>query len=84
MGSVEGLPVQVDEVSYLFPEMVPLGWWRARRGRLNPRPVHDGDTEFPDLPNAVNDAIYGIGLGSLALRRRWPVGTSLLMALTVH
>jgi len=84
VGSVERLPVRVDEVSYLFPEMVALGWWRARRGQSNPRPVQDGDAEFPELPNPVNDAIYGIGLGSLALRRRWPVGTSLLMALTVH
>jgi hypothetical protein len=82
--SVEGLPVHVDEVSYLFPEMVPLGWWRARKGRSDAKPVREGDAEFPDLPNVVNDAVYGAGLGSLALRRRWPVGTSLLMAVTIE
>lgn len=81
--AVEGLPVHVDEISHLFPEMVPLGWWRARKGRSAAKPVEEGSAEFPELPNAVNDAVYGVGLGSLALRRWWPLGTSLLMAVTV-
>jgi hypothetical protein len=81
--AVEGLPVHMDEISYLFPEMVPFGWWRTRKGRLQTVKADQGAAQFPELPNAVNDAVYCLGLGSLALRRRWPIGTSLLMALTV-
>jgi hypothetical protein len=76
---VEGLPLTVLEMSFLFPEMVPLGMLRKRR-----RPTHIpedvDDASFPDLPRFANDVLYGLGLTSLSLRHRWTTGTSLFMA----
>jgi len=78
--SVEGLPLTINEMSFLFPEMVPLGILRARRKRAE---AEGEDAEFPDLPGPVNDLLYGLGTASLALRHRWRTGTSLFVAATV-
>lgn len=73
-----GLPVRVREVSYLFPEMLPPALVRARR-RLPARGVADArDAEFPDLSRAINMLLYALGSGTLRLRGRWPLGTSIL------
>jgi hypothetical protein len=79
LACVADLPVTVRETSFLFPEMVPLGMVRKRRKRT-PRPDDAVDAEFPDLPRLANEVLYGAGVASLALRRRWPTGTSLFMA----
>jgi hypothetical protein len=72
--AVAGLPVSVVELSYLFPELVPLGLLRRlRRG--------GGEVEFPELPRALNEALLRIGAVSLRLRGRWPLGTSLFAVL---
>ncbi len=63
-------PLEVDEVSYLFPEMVPPGLLRKRR-------IATG-AEFPQLPRWLNRALYAAGLPSLFLRRLVPFGSSLL------
>ena len=42
------------------------------------------DAEFPDLPGLVNDVLYSLGTVLRDLRRRWKMGTSLLMVATVH
>lgn len=80
---VEGLPLAVDELSYLFPEMVPLAMLRARKTASSQVVAVDEGAEFPDLPGPVNDILYGLGTATNALRRRWKTGTSLLLAATV-
>jgi hypothetical protein len=79
---VQGLPLSVLEVSFLFPEMVPLAMVRARRGAEN-HADENGSAEFPDLPALVNDALYGLGTASLTLRKKWAFGTSLFLAAQV-
>jgi hypothetical protein len=75
-----GLPFELEEVSYLFPELLPLGWVRKLR-----RGADDADdaaaAEFPDLPGWLNEGLYRFGKQSLRLRRRWPAGTSVFAAL---
>jgi 2-polyprenyl-3-methyl-5-hydroxy-6-metoxy-1,4-benzoquinol methylase len=76
--ALAGLPLAVVELDYLFPELVPLGLVR----KVLRRPAGtEADAEFPELPRPVNVGLYGIGRASLALRRRWPAGTSLLAVL---
>jgi SAM-dependent methyltransferase len=65
--------VEVQELSYLFPEMVVPALVRKRRDRA-------ADAELPELPPAVNAAFYGIGRATLPLRRIMPIGTSLFAA----
>lgn len=74
-----GLPFRALEVSYLFPELIPPAL--LRRLRMGTAPPPDGSAEFPDLPAAVNDALYFLGGFSLALRRWSPAGSSLFAAL---
>lgn len=81
--SAEGLPLVIEEVSFLFPEMVPVGKFRARKKKQSPSGRDCDSAEFPDLPGLVNDVLYGVGTVSLALRRKWTTGTSLLMVATV-
>ena len=81
---VEGLPLIVRETSFLFPEMVPLGKLRTLKKRGDPADSAGEDAEFPDLPGLANDVLYGLGTVSLLFRRRWPIGTSLLMAATIE
>jgi SAM-dependent methyltransferase len=62
---------------YLFPELLPLAYYRKwRRGGRN----RHGEvrTEFPDLPDALNAMLYGFGRLSLIVSPVAPVGTSLL------
>lgn len=79
-----GLPLAVHETSFLFPEMVPLAMLRRRRKAAHLPEVAADDAEFPDLPRLANDVLYGAGLASLSLRRRWRTGTSIFLAATVH
>jgi hypothetical protein len=78
--TVAPLPFEIVEQSYLFPELLPLGWLRRRRMRGGFGPSA-GDAEFPDLPRALNETLYQAGRGSLLLRRLWPAGTSLFAIL---
>ncbi len=66
-------PVEIDELSYLFPEMVLPGLLRKRRAAAG--------AEFPELPRWLNRALYAAGLPSLLLRRAVPFGSSLLAVL---
>ena len=77
--AVAALPLEILELSYLFPEMVPPGLVRkvtrsAGRGRTE-------DAYFPTPPRAVNRMLYGVGVVSLRGRRLWPLGSSLFAAL---
>ncbi len=74
---MRGLPGEVVELSYLFPEMVAPALarkWLRRDQSAAP----EKETFFPDLPRPVNQGLYLLGSASLALRRLWPFGTSLL------
>lgn len=88
------LPLQVHEVSYLFPELVPLAALRARKrkvggagGAAGGAVGDDGTVDelatFPELPPRVNDVLAVLSSSSVALRRHWPTGTSLFLAATV-
>lgn len=73
--------LQILELSYLFPELVPLGWLRRHRNPDRAAVMaSNGEAAFPDLPATVNHALYAVGIASLKLRRVWPVGTSLFAA----
>ena len=76
--AVAGLPLELVELDYLFPELVPLAFVRKLAMR---RPDAEADVEFPELPAPANELLYRIGLASLRLRRAWPLGTSLLAVL---
>lgn len=80
--SLSGLPVQVMEMSYLFPEMIPLALLRKRLRTASPngRPAVES-AAFPDLPAIVNDGLYALGRCSLAVRRYLPTGSSMLAVL---
>jgi hypothetical protein len=69
-------PLEVREVSYLFPELIPMGL--VRKWKLARRPEAELDVEFPELPHPVNEGLYWLGRTSLALRSAAPLGTSLL------
>ena len=70
---VDAAGLRVEELSYLFPEMIPAGLARRRARAAGVEQT----AEFPDLPRAVNRALYGLGAATLALRRVWPAGSSL-------
>jgi hypothetical protein len=76
--AVAGLPVEIVELDYLFPELVPLALLR----KLAMRRRRAGDeVEFPELRRPVNELLFRVGSASLHLRRTWPLGTSLLAVL---
>ena len=78
---VAGLPLDVLELDYLFPELVPLALLRKVTMR---RAAAEPGVEFPELPRAANQLLYRIGTVSLRLRRAWPIGTSLVAVLRRH
>jgi len=78
MDCFDGLPVDVVEMSYLFPEMIPLALVRRQLERYRKPKRNTGSSEFPDLPRYVNEILYALGTISMRLRRLWPVGTSLI------
>ena len=73
--AVAGLPLEIVELDYLFPELVPLAL--LRKLTMGRRSAGD-EVEFPELPRPANELLYRIGSVSLRLRRSWPLGTSLL------
>lgn len=69
------LPVEVVEVSYLFPELVLPGLWRARASARE-----RAEATFPELPAWLNESLYRLG-SPIVDRRRWaPIGSSILAA----
>jgi hypothetical protein len=76
------LPVDVVEVSYLFPELVPAGLWRARRSARGAGAA--AGASFPQLPRWANRALYGFGAPLVSARRAAPVGSSVLAVCRTH
>ncbi|MCX6386197.1 MAG: hypothetical protein NTV40_06140 [Solirubrobacterales bacterium] len=72
------LPLQIQEISYLFPEMLPAALLRRRRGRSEPTSA----AEFPELPATVNATLTAVGGISVRMRALWPRGTSLIVIAT--
>jgi hypothetical protein len=71
----DGLPVRLDEISYLFPELVaPALVRRALKG--------GGGTEFPVVSRPLNRLLYALGVGTLGIRRLSPFGSSLFAVAT--
>jgi hypothetical protein len=68
------------EISYLFPEMLPLGL--LRRFRHPPGSSLGGRAEFPELGRVPNSILTSIGHLTQRFRRIWPAGTSLFLAAT--
>jgi hypothetical protein len=79
--AIAGLPLRLEESSYLFPELLPLGWLRKWRDRPGSSAANEAKAEFPDLPRPLNESLHLLGRGSLRLRKRWPAGTSLFAAI---
>jgi SAM-dependent methyltransferase len=78
-GALEAADLGVDEVSYLFPELWPVGM--ARRVRHPARTAGGGTpSEFRPLPRPVNATLIGVGALGISCRRALPFGTSLLAA----
>jgi hypothetical protein len=75
-------PLKIQELAYLFPEMIPAAVIRRMKERLRPRSNYSDAAEFPDLPKMVNDLMYGIGTVGVRTRRVVPAGTSLFAAAT--
>lgn len=75
-----GLPLDVLEVNYLFPELVPAAWWRARRGLDAPA----GSAEFPQLPRLVDRGLLAVSSMTARARRLAPTGTSLVAVARRH
>lgn len=72
--AMDGLPFQLREASYLFPEMLVPAWVRSRR-------AGDGEAEFPDLAKPINEAMYRLSSATARRRARWSHGTSLFAVL---
>jgi hypothetical protein len=66
-----------QELTYLFPEMIPLALYRKLRAP--PGTTVDLGLEMPRLPVVLNEALYAAGRVSLALHRFALAGTSLLV-----
>ncbi|MBE2317444.1 hypothetical protein DVA67_015785 [Solirubrobacter sp. CPCC 204708] len=71
---IEAAGLRVQELSYLFPEMIPAGLLRKRRRAADV----DQSAEFPDLPPLVNQAFIALGSATSAARKVWPAGTSVI------
>lgn len=74
-----GLPLQVDEIAFMFPELVPPGLYRRLRPAREPT---EEATEFPVLPDALDHLLERVGTISYRARRWVPLGTSLLLRAT--
>jgi hypothetical protein len=71
-------PLDVVEVSYLFPELVPAALVRKVIRRTAAAGTSAGATEFPDLQPRLNNVLYGIGSLTMKVRRWMPFGSSVL------
>jgi hypothetical protein len=80
--AAEPLPFEIVEQSYLFPELIPPGLLRRWRTRQSAAAGEAADAEFPELAGPLNEALYRLGTASMAMRRRWPAGTSLFAILS--
>jgi hypothetical protein len=69
----EAAGFEVDEVAYLFPELLPL--LPMRKIRRAPR----DHVDFPQLGPFVSRVGHAISTATTRLRRVWPAGTSVVL-----
>jgi hypothetical protein len=74
------LPIDVMEISYLFPELLVPGWFRAARSRWRRSSSTVGEAAFPELPGVANTVLYRLCTPTLLGRRYVPLGSSILAA----
>jgi hypothetical protein len=72
----ETQPLVLEEMSYLFPELVPAAL--LRKGVRKRQDPAEGGSEFPQLPSSIDNALYRVGSATLRLRKRSPFGSSLV------
>ncbi len=73
-----GAPLEVSEVSYLFPGMLPFALLRYIQLRDQPGgPTPDVQKAFPTLPRLLNLFLYTFGLPAVWARMLMPSGTCL-------
>lgn len=77
--AVDSLPLEIEEQSYIFPELIPAGIARRLRSRRGSQ--DSAEAEFPELSKPLNETLYRVGKASTRLRRYWPAGTSLFARL---
>ncbi|HEX5982658.1 MAG TPA: hypothetical protein VFY69_00480, partial [Solirubrobacterales bacterium] len=77
--AVDSLPLEIEEQSYIFPELIPAGIARRLRSRRGSQ--DDAGAEFPELSNSLNETLYRVGRASMRMRHYWPAGTSLFARL---
>lgn len=70
---VEQCGFEIEEASYLFPELIPPALVRKLRRSTGHA------AEFPALPTVVDRVATVVGRMSARLRRWWPAGTSVLV-----
>jgi hypothetical protein len=74
------LPLVVDELDYVFPELIPPALVRRLAGgRVGRSPDHE-ISEYPELPAWLDRTLWFTSTATAKGRRWWPVGTSLLLA----
>lgn len=72
------LDLDVMEVSYLFPELVPPALVRKALRRF--RAGNDGPaSDFPELPRPLDRILQIVSTSTYRLRRLWPFGSSLVL-----
>lgn len=71
------LPIDVLEISYLFPELVPPGLVRKSLRALS-KSSKASTSDFPEFPPPVDRAMRALSTGTYRLRRLWPFGSSLV------
>jgi 2-polyprenyl-3-methyl-5-hydroxy-6-metoxy-1,4-benzoquinol methylase len=77
--TMRDLPIEIMEISYLFPEMVPFALVRKFFGRKKNILNNANDAEFIDIPESLNKLLYYIGKFTLNFRKLSPFGTSILL-----
>ena len=70
---VEHCGFQIEEASYLFPELIPPALLRKLRRSTG------AAAEFPELPTVIDRVAALIGRATTRVRRWWPAGTSVLV-----
>ena len=76
---LEQASLEVLEIGFLFPELVPPAWWRARTRKAAPSAEAEG-AEFPRLPRPLDRTLLAVGSATVRARRFMPTGTSLFAA----
>lgn len=71
---LRGFPIELVEVSYLFPELVVPGLVR----RLFRKGTDGADADFPVFPPMLDTVLRAVGSFTYSLRRWWPVGSSVV------